>query len=409
MRINLIKYGSVRIAISLISIVFLPSLLFFFNVASSLALGSVFAALIVITIGPKSKNVCNYQFLISLVVVSGIVCHLLLAGMIFPIDWQRALTSLIPVFLFVFSGIALGEMMLMVKESSLSDAISICLLLLIILIILPNIGLPIAEIYSNEYGYLKPIFPFKEPSHFALIFIPFILYFTLKANLSNKYLILIFFFYIGFKIENLTLIVGCILVAFSTLPWRALFFGLIIFFIALSQIELSYFQDRLTINKDYSNNLSLLVYMQGWELIYDSLGRSFGWGIGFQQLGLQDKLTDTGSIIYSLTGSTINVLDGGFTLSKILSEFGYLGMILMFFYVIFFKKSYTIIKHSKLSSPYIFSSSIILSYSIEVFVRGVGYFNGTLILLISSFWVLVHLTSPVSKTTNRSTINLNLI
>lgn len=409
MRINLIKYGFLRIAISLISIVFLPSLLFFFNVASSLALGSVFAALIVITFGPKSKNICNYQFLISLVVVSGIIGHLLLAEIIYPIDWQRALTSFIPVFLFVFSGIALGEMMLVVKDFNLNHAISLCFLVLIVFLILPNIGLPIAKTYSNEYGYLKPIFPFKEPSHFALIFIPFILYSTLKANVLNKYLILIFSFYIGFKVENLTLVMGCILVAFSTLSWRALFFGLIIFFIALTQIELSYFHDRFIINKDYSNNLSLLVYMQGWEIIYDSLVKSFGWGIGFQQLGLQDNLTDTGSIIYSLTGSTINVLDGGFTLSKILSEFGYLGIILMFFYVIFFKKSYSIIKNSKLSSPYIFSGSIILSYSIELFVRGVGYFNGTLILLISSFWVLGHLTSPVSKATTRSTIHSNQI
>jgi hypothetical protein len=91
-------------------------------------------------------------------------------------------------------------------------------------------------------------------------------------------------------------------------------------------------------------------------------------------------------------GQTMNLKDGGFNLSKLLSEFGVFGGVLLVCYLritisaVFLLRRVALWDKSQ-SASLVFAASSIVGYLIEMLFRGAGYFTPTTMLLISSIFL----------------------
>lgn len=244
----------------------------------------------------------------------------------------------------------------------------------------------------DSYRYPNNVFPYTEASHFALFFLPIYYYATVKLKKYRLVLILIGFL-LALFIKNLTLVVGVVILASALYRIWALPLFPILIFLIVNNFELDYFTSRLDFSKG-NDNLSTLVYVQGWELMGEALKTSHGFGVGFQQMG-EVKLarTPAGKIIYMLTKEDYNIPDAGFTAAKLICEIGFLGIILIVFYLKIFVKCWIKLGNDALKDQdniLIFAICIIVSYFVELFVRGVGYFNPTTFLFLTALFVYNH-------------------
>jgi len=255
--------------------------------------------------------------------------------------------------------------------------------------------------------YAKSIFPFSEPSHFALsvggLLFATGLYFSTQVRI---YLIII----VGLMgVFYPSLILLLIALAMIFLYFVSNFIKLlpVVLIVLLSMFYIinftdmaTYFFDRLTFG-DSASNLTALVYLQGWEDMCISLYESYGFGVGFQNMGILPP-GEYGEMIYRLAGEFKNRNDGGFLAAKIVGEFGILGIGLIivylfkFFrsivYIINFTKAYDVNKkQASINYPIasIFGHSIIIMFFLEMFGRGYGYFSTGVFL----FFVAIFLTS----------------
>jgi len=238
----------------------------------------------------------------------------------------------------------------------------------------------------------KDMILFTEPSHYAIVFIPFLFYAVYTCN-KKPYAILyiIAALVLALIIKNLTLLVGCLMIVLLWYGRRFWSLGLIIsmFVVAAFFLDLEYFLGRIDISAD-NRNLSTLVFLSGWERAYLSFTTSYGFGVGFQQLGIVGPEGDFQIILQGLLdGSGLNVKDGGSLGSKLITETGLLGLILLLFYLFF---AYKVVRKFLLreikGSKNIFFLGVYLLFSIELFVRGMGYFSLTSFLFLSSlYWI----------------------
>ena len=232
---------------------------------------------------------------------------------------------------------------------------------------------------------------FTEPSHYAICLVPFLFYAAYTSG-KERYTILYILsgVGIGLILKSLTLLVGCLMIIVLCFGRR--FFKLT-FMIAAAAVaalflDLDYFSQRLDMSSD-NENLSTLVFLSGWERAYLSFIGSYGFGLGFNQLGIVGPQGELQPLIQSLTDgvSRLNVRDGGSTASKLIAETGWLGLSLLIFY---FFSSIKILKQLITrriqGSRDIFFCGMFLIFSIELFVRGMGYFSILSFLFLSSIY-----------------------
>lgn len=242
---------------------------------------------------------------------------------------------------------------------------------------------PYSEIASD-----RPLFPFTEPSHYAFTVFPLWLYLVAIAGKMQRLILLAIMAGLALLLKSLSLAVAVLVLAVVTLQGGLLVCFLIISGVGLSLLDLTYFTDRLDFS--YQNqNLSMLVYRQGWELILTSLSETRGWGIGFQRLGFTDLFTTSSNIIYALTGSDVNIADGGLTVAKVVVEFGVIGVLAMVYLSrLFFCAALQLrriaLRRDSTTAGEIFALCCLLGVVIEFFVRGAGYFTPTLLLAASA-------------------------
>lgn len=164
------------------------------------------------------------------------------------------------------------------------------------------------------------IYPFGEPSHFALFLGPLaIAEFILSEIKYRKYIILISVFLIGISIPNTTLLVYVLLMLLLVVKFSKsslLAFGIFLLcgytYLISNDVNFDYFIDRLTLTSD-SENLSALVYLQGVDYSLKSLSDTYGLGVGFQMMGTQEQSIITQRIIeLTASGTALNRLDGAF-------------------------------------------------------------------------------------------------
>lgn len=244
--------------------------------------------------------------------------------------------------------------------------------------------------FSSGQG--KPVFFFSEPSHFALDFLPFLLYMTVTSSPKMKLLLLLLGYAIALLLENMTLIIGVTLIVGLAIPSRraVLFFALIaVILILLPAASLEYYSSRVDISSG-NQNLSTLVYLSGWERAYLNFEATFGLGVGFQQFGI---IGSSGEVIESLGTlgmGSLNLLDGGAVAPKFIGEFGLLAVLMLLAYLGYFVKSAKWLREvsmgevAPLAYLKVFFLSCFVMYSIDLFVRGTGYFSSPGFLFISS-------------------------
>jgi hypothetical protein len=245
------------------------------------------------------------------------------------------------------------------------------------------------EIYKAH----RSIFPFGEPSHFALYAAPFfVMWGLIIKSIWKKILLLFCMFLMTFFIESLTFFIYAFLSAFVTfikyksklLKFIATFCVAIFVFLAANNV---YYSERVIISSD-SNNLSSLVYLQGIQDAWNSLSLSHGLGLGFQMLGTQ-PVSEASILIAAILNVepdlAINRLDGGFLSAKIIAEFGLLGLLFIILYIRKVIQSIIFIYKEPQNSLDIlqFAFNVFFMCSIvEFFFRGIGYFSPSIFILL---------------------------
>lgn len=243
----------------------------------------------------------------------------------------------------------------------------------------------------------KNMIIFKEPSHFSIVYLPLAFY-AIYVNCNRKIarlVLLILGFSISFLIQNLTLLVGMVMI-FLAAYWNekrkiALYSTMaIVGLLTLNINKLSYFIDRLNISFD-SRNLSVLSWISGWERAYISLVESFGFGVGFQRMGFVGLKGSAMNTIYEIMGgSYLNLYDGSSLAPKIVTEMGLFGLFILFIYLYNLLRVFKMTVRNYYSSVDLFFAGVYLMFSIQLFVRGVGYFSPTSFLFAASiYWLFI--------------------
>lgn len=247
-------------------------------------------------------------------------------------------------------------------------------------------------------AYPKAIFPFSEPSHYAIAFSGYFVFSSVCCDKKYGLLIIFLLAALGALLPSVSLLVICcvaVLLRFSS-PVTAVF-GIVFLFVFVSIfsqfVDVSYFSDRLVLDGD-AENLSGLVYMQGWEEAWRALVDTNGMGVGFQN-STSMSYGDAAEKIYSILGSYKNREDLGFLMAKMTVELGLLGLVLVFSYFYFFAKAFRALvryvqsdSSNRFGAAYFFACSVIVGFCVEMFVRGVGYFTPGLFLLLMSISIL---------------------
>ncbi|EEV5763896.1 hypothetical protein EK579_26580, partial [Escherichia coli] len=253
------------------------------------------------------------------------------------------------------------------------------------------IGIISILLQKTEIIHDKSMILFPEPSAFALVFIPifsFCLYYTRGGGLLLLYILSLG---IALGIQNLTMLVGIVISVFvmkkiTIRQTIVILLGAWIFSMILSDLDISYYTSRL----DFKNttNLSVLVYLSGIERAFLNFITSYGLGIGFQQMGVNGEIGIYQQILAELDAPMLNIYDGSFISSKLISEFGVIGALMCIFYFFYFSRFYLRFKKSKRYSPqYILAYSFYMCFFIPLFIRGAGYINPYVFMLFSSIFL----------------------
>lgn len=269
----------------------------------------------------------------------------------------------------------------------------------------------LALIFSVISGlmHFQPFFPAEasksvlfhaEPSHFALDFLPMLLYVVVRSHLPIKIALLLGSLTLCLMLENLTLLVGLVLILgiVVRLHLRLLLLLLLLsplIFVVLQVGNLEYYVERLNFSSSASN-LSTLVYMQGLERAYLNLMETYFLGVGFQQFGIVGSMGGIQEQIKALHGEELNLLDGSSVASKIIGEFGMFGVLCMLLYFWYFLHSAKWLRKVSIGHGVssdtrdVFFHCCFVMYSIDLLIRGVGYFSSSGFLFLASVcWLFV--------------------
>lgn len=390
--------------------VLLPPGVFTVFGASSMAAGGVLACLVAIAshpnaitgVGHRTRPEVTWALRICLFAI----VHLAFVSMRSPVDFGRAAASLVIVIIYLFGGRALSMAFFEQAPERVHVACRQVLTLLVMLLPIAFLDL----IPSDIFGQNRIIFPYSEPSVYALGAMPFIAYMALRLSQWRRVAFLLVAFALGAFIKNLTLIVGLLMVACLCLRLNALVVVLALVSTGAASIDLSYFSNRLDLSSE-SENLSSLVYVQGWQLIDEALRGTSGFGIGFQQLGVQPTEVPAAQLIMAIADTELNRNDGGFVLVKLLSEFGVFGLAAVFALLVVIGRSAVFLRREapkRFHQPSVlFARCVVVCYGLDLLVRGSGYFTATSLMLIAALHYL-HLVrarrvkSPRLSSTSRS-------
>lgn len=261
---------------------------------------------------------------------------------------------------------------------------------LLVAIGLINVALPIR---IGPYADLfRPVFPFLEPSHYALVYAQIASLTLPFFKKLGRFMVVMISFLLALSFPNTTMLVIALLLLLVTASFRFLFFTALIIAPATLSVTTStpdlfaYFTDRLS--SAGTENLSRLVYIQGWESLNSAIAISNGIGIGFQNLGNEPPGQATAILARLLGDLTLNRADGGFLFAKLGGEFGVVGIIISLSLLVLSIWSlfrlrrelpYKLDSESALALIPLCSTYIVI---VEILIRGVGYFSPSLILAI---------------------------
>lgn len=240
----------------------------------------------------------------------------------------------------------------------------------------------------------KNMILFSEPSHFAIVLTPLLIFLSLKkVKFTNLNILMVIF--LAILVKNLTLLVGAIMSTFIiSFIYKKHVTGIILttFILVLISFNMEYFYHRIILDTNNKiSNLSALVFLSGWEEAYYNLAKTNFLGSGFNQMGFSPQTGIFRGQLEALGFADLNIYDGGTTGAKIVYEFGLIGIMFIIFYLYGFLKLVMLIKKEKIvDTKILFLASYYFSFFIELFVRGVGYFSPNIILTVTSFFFVTH-------------------
>lgn len=250
--------------------------------------------------------------------------------------------------------------------------------------------------FFSEAAFKSVLF-YGEPSHFALNFLPLLLYMVVRNPGRKRLALLSGSLLLFLMLENLTLLVGFAMILCMTVRPRRLLQQLLLLmlvvFLALQFTALDYYVERLDLSSGASN-LSSLVYMSGLERAYLNLVETSGLGVGFQQFGIVGSIGDAQESITMLTGDELNLRDGGWVASKFIGEFGILGVLCVLLYFVYFVRSAKFLAKASVglgmrTDPRdVFFHSCFAMYAIDLLIRGTGYFSSSGFLFLTALCCL---------------------
>lgn len=380
-----------------------PSAVSYIFITSSQAAGTgMMAALVLFMLAPVVRfRIRIFATLMLLAIICG---HFFVARNLIPVNYPRFASSLALLTGMAIAAHFMAQWLMEVPNPEMRRAMAWLRVAMIVIAVLS-----IAHIEPRRWDRTIPekaIFPFTEHSHYALVFTPLLLEGCIRARGLARPAWLIAGLLIGVLLQNLTILVGVALIALITAPLWQLAILLFIVTSASLSMDLTYYLSRLDLSTG-TTNLSALVYIQGYEFIVDSIGLTSGWGLGFQQLGTIPMNSPASNVIYALTqGDSLNVYDGGFGASKVVSEFGVIGIACTLYFIGAVCVLAIRLRRMALTAmapvqatvlPYCF----IVGFTVEMLVRGVGYFSATVFMLMVSF-LLLRLQADRSKVLDRS-------
>jgi hypothetical protein len=377
----------------LLSVQLIPPLPQYVGLAPSMAAGMVIASgmcIVILSIfWALSRSNCGEGVLdagaggliLILAIVTLVTLHGVVADQIENLDRGRFVASLIPLILLLAGALAVSSAIRAAEPAQMELAIRVSYRVLWLVI-----ALKLARL--QPVGYAKSTFPFTETSHFALAFGPVFLYRCASARPERRTLWVLLGFALALGLKSGSLLA----IAFvgAMLGRRFLLVGILGSAVAVAglAVQFQYFAGRVALS-DSSNNVSALVYLEGWEMLDSSLTRSHGWGEGFQQLGLQGSDVGAAEAIRHLTnGRDLNLQDGSFVLSKLGSEFGVLGLAIVAAYCLLALRCFRALRAGRASPNLNFARSVVVAYGVDMFVRGTGYFTESTLLFVAAVLVL---------------------
>ena len=428
-RLNMMNYLTdqnainVRVLLSLMSISLVPG---FIKVAFNLqttSYGFAAGALLVVLFNIRSHLPSlkfNSTFLLSLI---SVIFLILLSSLhsFFVYDNSKPILSLLLLVFSWFSSYLFAVTIVNTPSKILQNSILVVVYILITLGFIKLIYIPD---FCN-YNFLeKPVFPFAEENQFALA----LGYLSVIYALASNSKLILFsiessILFLSWVYPCLTLFVFFILLQVIKILrfkkiyiYSALFLSPLLFYVTLLVLQSNvYFQSRL--NFDNPTNLTTLVYLQGLEFIKLNLYNTYGLGIGFQMLGSEKAYTgETSDLILRLTGQPHNLVDACFVVSKFISEFGLIGVILTTMYIVFvlyYAINYKRYFNYRGSAPKLYSESIykrtlifgmISGFIVEFFLRGFGYFFPGCHLFMTGVFSWVMLSNKTRFLINRQPV-----
>jgi hypothetical protein len=376
----------------------LPTLPIYLTVATSMALGTTLTAALFIfiywthaVIWNRLPPVDSIRFMgwpltAFVLIVAFILLHAIVALRIQPsIDLDRMVQTLVPLAFLIVGGGTMGILLAQSSDREVERAADISFRFLCALIVMRLVG---AE--PDIGSLVKPMFPYVEVSHFVLAFSPILMFKAVRARSSRKMVWILFGLALGAVLQSVSLLACVLLIAYNARRFLVIAcVGLVISALGLP-FELDYFSSRLDFSAE-NRNLTTLVYIQGWEQILESLQWSLGWGLGFEELGFRQTESLASALIRGVTGGMdSNLRDGSFVLVKLVSEFGVFAMFMIVAFLLIVRRCARELRGGQLGAAATFIRCIIVSYVIDVFIRGPGYFSESSLLFVAAFsaWML---------------------
>ncbi len=299
-------------------------------------------------------------------------------------DIARAIVSFVFFIIFILSAFFFSKDMLNIEREYLDIFFKKLLYVYFFIIILSFFFTPFTSYYK------QPVFPYNEPSHFSLFFAPILCYNILISSRQKRIILIAVGVVLALIIKNLTLLASILVISIFVYSVYALplitLGSLMIFYF----VNIQYFVDRLDFSGE-STNLSTLVYMKGFELMKEAMFKSNGLGIGFQQLGYVELTTPSREMIMEIQGGDLNSKDGGFLAVKLITELGVIGVLMIILYLkLFISKWFKFrkINMNEMSAVQLIFYSSLITFFVQLFIRGLGYFTPSVFLFIVSILLI---------------------
>ena len=231
-------------------------------------------------------------------------------------------------------------------------------------------------------GGNNSIFVYSEPSHLILAILPLLIFVALQSSTRSKlFLVLLMIAFLFMKKSFLALLATAILCLFIKSYFFFLFSACTLSFLIFKYYSyFEYYFDRLTIFA-LTNNLSLLSFQDGYYRLFEVLSSKYCLGLGIGNLGYtQLDSSPYRKRINEIYEGNLNLYDGSIFSAKLITEFGFIGLILLLIALLILFNLFYLSSFKKLSRTLLFTFCI--PFLFEAFIRGSSYFTFNIMLFL---------------------------